>query len=134
MKICAFLLLAGMAQLSAYAGDVDEDAVLKASTPSATAPTSVPETIGASFLASMKTRRSAIAPLSDAEQTGRTRTAPRWESPFALAIGRAAKKGIVELGVEAYSEVLIECQKEQSTVLTTPFMRSDSQQAHCFRF
>jgi hypothetical protein len=60
-------------------------------------------------------------------------TGPR-ESAFARAIGQAARKGVIELAVEAYSEVLIRCQKEQSTVLTTPFMRSDSQQAHCFRF
>jgi hypothetical protein len=57
------------------------------------------------------------------------------ESPLALAIGEAAKKGVIELGVEGYTEVLIQCQKEQSSpALTTPFLRSDSQQAHCFRF
>lgn len=27
-----------------------------------------------------------------------------------------------------------ECQRETSVVLTTPLMRSDAQQAHCFRF
>lgn len=56
------------------------------------------------------------------------------ESPFALAIARAAKKGIIEESVEAYTDVLVQCQQAQSPVLTTPFMRSDSQQAHCYRF
>ena len=55
-------------------------------------------------------------------------------SPLALAIGRATKKGIIELGVEGYTEVLIQCQKAQSVVLTTPLLRSDAQQAHCYRF
>jgi hypothetical protein len=55
-------------------------------------------------------------------------------SPFARAIGQAKKKGVIEAGLEGYTEVLIQCQKAQSTVLTTPFMRSDSQQAHCYRF
>lgn len=56
------------------------------------------------------------------------------KSRFALAIGRSAKKGIIELGVEAYTDVLIQCQKEQSPTLTMPLLRSDSQQSHCFRF
>lgn len=55
-------------------------------------------------------------------------------SPLALAIGRARKKGIIELGVEGYTEVLIECQKSRSVVLTTPLLRSDAQQDHCYRF
>lgn len=56
------------------------------------------------------------------------------ESAFALAIKQAAKKGVIELGVEASAEILIQCQKAQSVVLTTSFLRSDSQQAHCYRF
>ncbi len=59
---------------------------------------------------------------------------PMRSSRFSQAIGKAARKGIVEQSVEGYTEVLIQCQNERSTVLTTPFMRSDSQQAHCFRF
>lgn len=55
-------------------------------------------------------------------------------SPLATAIGRATKKGIIELGVEGYTEVLIQCQRAQSVVLTTPLLRSDAQQAHCYRF
>jgi hypothetical protein len=55
-------------------------------------------------------------------------------SSFTAALQNAWKKGIVEESVEAYTEVLVQCQKEQSPALTTPFMRSDSQQAHCFRY
>jgi len=59
---------------------------------------------------------------------------PHTESPLALAIGRATKKGVIELGVDAYTEVLIQCQKNQSVVLTTPLLRSNAQQDHCYRF
>jgi hypothetical protein len=60
--------------------------------------------------------------------------APPAASRFALAIGRAAKKGVIELGVDDYTEILIQCQKSRSVVLTTPLLRSDAQQAHCYRF
>jgi len=55
-------------------------------------------------------------------------------SPLALAIESAAKKGVIAVGVEAYTDVLIQCQRKQSPAATTALMRSDSQQAHCFRF
>jgi hypothetical protein len=60
--------------------------------------------------------------------------APPAVSRFELAIGRAAKKGVVELAVDSYTEILIQCQKARSVVLTTPLLRSDAQQAHCYRF
>jgi hypothetical protein len=60
--------------------------------------------------------------------------APPAASRLALAIGRAAKKGIIELAVDDYTEILIQCQKSRSVVLTTPLLRSDAQQAHCYRF
>lgn len=66
--------------------------------------------------------------------TRRMASIPMRESPFALAIARAAKKGVIEESVEAYTDVLVQCQQAQSPVLTTPLMRSDSQQAHCYRF
>ncbi|MES2322248.1 MAG: hypothetical protein V4633_08310 [Pseudomonadota bacterium] len=68
------------------------------------------------------------------DQLGRPVVTRLQESKFALAIARSAKKGIIEESVEAYSEVLIQCQKERSVVLTTPLLRSESQQAHCYRF
>jgi hypothetical protein len=59
---------------------------------------------------------------------------PIGESALSRAIARAVKKDFIERGVEESAEILIQCQKAQSVVLTSPFMRSDSQQAHCFRF
>lgn len=59
---------------------------------------------------------------------------PLRESALALGIGRAGKQGIVERSVAAYTEVLIQCQQNKSPILTVPFQRSDSQQAHCYRF
>ncbi|MES2295986.1 MAG: hypothetical protein V4582_03045 [Pseudomonadota bacterium] len=59
---------------------------------------------------------------------------PFHESALARAIEQAAHKGIVERSVEGYTDVLIQCQKSRLIVLTTPFMRSDSQQAHCYRY
>ena len=47
------------------------------------------------------------------------------ESPLARAI---------ELGVDACTDVLIQCQKNQSVVLTTPLLRSNAQQDRCYRF
>lgn len=59
---------------------------------------------------------------------------PPREPALARAIGRAGKQGIVERSMEAYTEVLIQCQQNKSPILTVPFQRADSQQAHCYRF
>lgn len=59
---------------------------------------------------------------------------PLRESALARGIGQAARQGIVERSVEAYTEVLIQCQQNKSPILTESFQRSDSQQAHCYRF
>lgn len=63
-----------------------------------------------------------------------TQNATARGSTLAQALTRAWKKGMIEEGIEASRQMLLECQKETSVVLTTPFMRPDSQQAHCFRF
>jgi hypothetical protein len=55
-------------------------------------------------------------------------------TPLERAIAGAAKKGLLEQGVEASRDALLACQRETSAVLTTPLMRSDSQRDHCFRF
>lgn len=59
--------------------------------------------------------------------------APR-ETALSVALARAWKKGFIEEGVEGARNVLLVCQKETSLLNTMPFMRSYSQQAHCFRF
>ena len=82
--------------------------------------------------------RLSLLEASPMPETGRrdqsTDFAKKPSSPFAVALQNAWKKGVVEESVEAYTEVLIQCQKEQSPALTTPLMRSESQQAHCFRY
>ena len=55
-------------------------------------------------------------------------------SQLAVAIAGAAKKDFIEAGIEASRRALIECQQETSTLLVMPSLRSDSQQAHCYRF
>lgn len=56
------------------------------------------------------------------------------DTPLSLAIASAAKKDFIEAGIEESRRALLECQKETSAVLVMPSLRSDSQQAHCFRF
>lgn len=56
------------------------------------------------------------------------------EPPLARAIGLAVKEDTVALGVKESAEMLAACQREHSSLQTVPFMRSESQQAHCYRF
>jgi len=77
---------------------------------------------------------STVRPLIAQAAPRRPTDSPLREPALALGIGRAGKQGIVERSVEAYTEVLIQCQQNKSPILTVPFQRSDSQQAHCYRF
>ncbi|RFP19355.1 MULTISPECIES: hypothetical protein [unclassified Duganella] len=63
-----------------------------------------------------------------------TATSYSRNTPLSLAIAGAAKKDFIETGIEASRRALIECQQETSTLLVMPSLRSDSQQAHCYRF
>ncbi|MBK1890636.1 hypothetical protein Undi14_11370 [Undibacterium sp. 14-3-2] len=56
------------------------------------------------------------------------------ESSLAKAIADAHKKSVAENTIQAYTEVIRQCQRETSQLQTVPFMRSDSQQAHCYRY
>ena len=53
---------------------------------------------------------------------------------LAAALSRAWKRDFVEEGVQGTRNMLLECQRATSATLTMPFMRSDAQQSHCFRF
>jgi hypothetical protein len=53
---------------------------------------------------------------------------------LSVALARAWKRDFIEEGVEETRKMLLDCQRETSVLLTIPFMRSDGQQAHCFRF
>jgi hypothetical protein len=59
---------------------------------------------------------------------------PAPETALSVALGRAWKRDFIEEGVEGTRNMLLECQRETSLLLTMLFMRSDGQQAHCFRF
>ncbi|MBC3878513.1 hypothetical protein H8K38_11885 [Undibacterium sp. FT79W] len=56
------------------------------------------------------------------------------ESSLAKAIADAHKKNVAENTIQAYTKVLRQCQRETSQLQTVPFMRSESQQAHCYRY
>lgn len=62
------------------------------------------------------------------------RNTPLRDSELAIALARAWKRDFIADGIEATKNMLLQCQRETSVVLTTPLMRSDPQQAHCFRF
>lgn len=64
--------------------------------------------------------------VSDKSSSGKT--------DFSSAVAKAWKPDAIQEGVAASKEVLIACQMETSTVLTTPFARSNSQRDHCFGF
>ena len=59
---------------------------------------------------------------------------PAPETMLSAALARAWKRDFIEEGVEGTRNMLLECQRETSVLLIMPFMRSDGQQAHCFRF
>jgi hypothetical protein len=75
-----------------------------------------------------------MADLQTPDKRARLAGGPVYESAFARAIARAAKRSAAELALEAATRIIIMCQKERNPALTTPFFRSDSQQAHCFRY
>lgn len=59
---------------------------------------------------------------------------PAPNTALSVALARAWKRDFIEEGVEESRKMLLDCQRETSVLLTMPFMRSDGQQAHCFRF
>ncbi|OEZ63631.1 MULTISPECIES: hypothetical protein [unclassified Duganella] len=56
------------------------------------------------------------------------------DAQMSSAIASAAKKDFIQEGIEASRKALLACQQETSAVLVMPSLRSDSQQAHCYRF
>ena len=75
-----------------------------------------------------------IAEVQTSDKRRQFAGSPAYESAFARAIARAAKRSASELALEAATKIIVMCQKERNPALTTPFFRSDSQQAHCFRY
>lgn len=56
------------------------------------------------------------------------------ETALATALALAWKRDFIEDGVAQTRNTLVACQRETSLLMIMPFMRSDGQQAHCFRF
>ena len=65
---------------------------------------------------------------------GRPLGAPRRQTPFASALNEAWKKDAAEANLKAWSEVLVKCQQATNPAWTTALMRSEAQQAHCYRY
>ena len=81
-------------------------------------------------------RRQAVMEASSParDQFGRLADLPPRETPMARAIGSAQKKDFAQANLQAWSEVLIKCQQATNPAWTTALARSDSQQAHCYRY
>lgn len=73
-----------------------------------------------------------IAPARDS--FGRPLGTLRRQTPFARAVDEAWKKDASEGNLKAWSEVLIKCQQATNPAWTTAMMRSEPQQAHCYRY
>jgi hypothetical protein len=65
---------------------------------------------------------------------GRPLVVPGPQTPFARAMNEAWKKDASEANLKAWSEVLIKCQQATNPAWTTVLMRSEPQQAHCYRY
>lgn len=80
----------------------------------------------------------ALRPQLDAatarDSFGRPLSAPRRQTPFARAMDDAWKKDPSEANLKAWSEVLIKCQQATNPAWTTALVRSEPQQAHCYRY
>ena len=59
----------------------------------------------------------------------------RLHAPAATrAIENAWKKDAAEENLKAWTEVLVKCQQATNPAWTTALMRSEAQQAHCYRY
>ncbi|MGW8393987.1 hypothetical protein [Pseudoduganella sp. HUAS MS19] len=65
---------------------------------------------------------------------GRPLAALRRQTAVARALDEAWKKDASETNLKAWSEVLLKCQQATNPAWTTALMRSEPQQAHCFRY
>lgn len=65
---------------------------------------------------------------------GRPLASPQRETAAARAMNEAWKKDASEANLKAWSEVLVKCQQASNPAWTTALMRSEPQQAHCYRY
>lgn len=65
---------------------------------------------------------------------GRRLDRPASQSRLARAIDDAWKKDASEENLKAWSEVLVKCQQATNPAWATALLRSEAQQAHCYRY
>jgi hypothetical protein len=97
------------------------------------------ESDGASLVRSVQKKTPSVLHMQFDDEVSEARrivviNSPAPETTLSVALARAWKRDFIEEGVEGTRNMLLECQRETSVLLTMPFMRSDGQQAHCFRF
>ncbi|WP_374580652.1 hypothetical protein [Pseudoduganella sp.] len=65
---------------------------------------------------------------------GRPLGMPHPQTAAARAIDQAWKRDAAEASLKAWSEVLVKCQQATNPAWTSAIMRSEPQQAHCYRY
>lgn len=133
MKIGVALVLVCLLQGPAYACDIESNACLDVTTPLA-GQHPVTALSFRDMLRPAHARGLLLAEVQTPDKRALSTGSLGYESAFARAIARAAKRSAAELALEAATKIIVMCQKERNPALTTPFFRSDSQQAHCFRY
>jgi hypothetical protein len=68
------------------------------------------------------------------DHSGRPHGAAPRRSSFARALDEAWRKDAAEANLKAWTEVLVRCQQATNPAWTTALMRSEPQQAHCYRY
>lgn len=88
----------------------------------------------AATMPSMRQRVDVASLAPERDSFGRARGVPRPQTAAARALDQAWKKDAAEANLKAWSEVLIKCQQATNPAWTTAIMRSEPQQAHCYRY
>ena len=65
---------------------------------------------------------------------GRPLAAPHRQTAVARAMDEAWKKDSSDANLKAWSDILVRCQQATNPAWTTALMRSEPQQAHCYRY
>ena len=82
----------------------------------------------------IRQRIDAAALAQERDSFGRPLGVPHPQTAAARALDHAWKKDAAEANLKAWSEVLLKCQQATNPAWTTAIMRSEPQQAHCYRY
>ncbi len=72
--------------------------------------------------------------VSARDSFGRPLGVPDRQTSVARAMDEAWKKDPAEANLKAWSDVLVKCQQATNPAWTTALLRSEPQQAHCYRY